>query len=73
MMTIIVKGGWHNFALDEKNLNIVSVYPNATQKYAMLYRVGTASNPNNKCIVEIWEYGFKQLTTKDVECTVYYI
>ena len=70
-MTIIVEGGWHTFAVDGTNLNIVSVYPNAVQKYAMLYRVGTASDYNY--IVEIWEYGFKQLTTKDVECTVYYI
>ena len=71
MMTIIAKGGMHTFAVDGKNLNIVSVYPNAVQKYAMLYRVGTASD--YACIIEIWEYGFKQLTTTDVECTAYYI
>lgn len=71
MMTIIAKGGWHTFALDGTNLNIVSVYPNVGQKYAMLYRMGTASDYN--CLVEIWEYGFKQQTTTDVECTAYYI
>ena len=70
-MIIIAKGGWHTFALDGTNLNIVSVYPNAVQKYAMLYRMGTASDYN--CLVEIWEYGFKQQTTTDVECTAYYI
>lgn len=70
-MIIIAKGGWHTFALDGTNLNIVSVYPNAVQKYAMLYRIGTASD--YKCLVEIWEYGFKQQTTTDVECTAYYI
>ena len=42
------------------------------KKYAMLYSVGTASS-DHTCIVEIWEYGFKQLTKTDVECTVYYI
>lgn len=72
MMTIIAKGGMHTFALDGTNLNIVSVYPNVVQKYAMLYSIGTASS-DHTCIVEIWEYGFKQLTTTDVECTVYYI
>ena len=71
MMTIIVEGGWHTFAVDGTNLNIVSVYPNAVQKYAMLYREGTSSDYN--CLVEIWEYGFKQLSTTDVECTTYYI
>ena len=71
MMTIIVEGGWHTFAVDGTNLNIVSVYPNAVQKYAMLYRVGTASDYNY--IVEIWEWGFKQLTKTDVECIAYYI
>ena len=71
MMTIIAKGGMHTFALDGTNLNIVSVYPNVVQKYAMLYRAGTASDYN--CLVEIWEYGFKQLSTTDVECTTYYI
>ena len=71
MMTIIAKGGWHTFAVDGTNLNIVSVYPNAVQKYAMLYRVGTASDYNY--IVEIWEWGFKQLTKTDVECIAYYI
>lgn len=71
MMTIIVEGGFHTFALDGTNLNIVSVYPNAVQKYAILYRVGTASD--YACIVEIWEYGFKQLATTDVECTTYYV
>ena len=70
-MTIIVEGGWHTFAVDGTNLNIVSVYPNAVQKYAMLYRVGTASDYNY--IVEIWEWGFKQLTKTDVECIAYYI
>ena len=72
MMTIIAKGGMHTFALDGKNLNIVSVYPNAVQKYAMLYSIGTASS-DHTCIVEIWEYGFTQLATTDVECTAYYI
>ena len=71
MMTIIAKGGMHTFAVDGKNLNIVSVYLNAVQKYAMLYRVGTASDYNY--IVEIWEWGFKQLTKTDVECIAYYI
>ena len=70
-MTIIVEEGWHTFAVDGTNLNIVSVYPNTVQKYAMLYRVGTASDYS--CTVEIWEYGFKQLSTTDVECIVYYI
>lgn len=72
MMTIIAKEGWHTFAVDRTNLNIVSVYPNVVQKYAMLYSVCTASS-DHICIVEIWEYGFKQLTTTDVECTAYYI
>ncbi len=72
MMTIIAKGGMHTFALDGKNLNIVSVYPNVVQKYAMLYSVGTASS-DHTCIVEIWEFGFTQLTKTDVECTAYYI
>ena len=71
-MTIIAKGGMHTFALDGKNLNIVSVYPNVVQKYAMLYSVGTASS-DHTCIVEIWEFGFTQLTKTDVECTAYYI
>ena len=71
-MTIIVEEGWHTFAVDGTNLNIVSVYPNVVQKYAMLYSVGTASS-DHTCIIEIWEYGFKQLTTTDVECTAYYI
>lgn len=70
-MTIIVKEGWHTFAVDGTNLKIVSVYPNVVQKYAMLYSVCTASD--HICIVEIWEYGFEQLARTDVECTVYYI
>ena len=71
-MTIIAEGGWHTFALDGKNLNIISVYPNIVQKYAMLYRSNTSSS-EYICIIEIWEYGFEKRTTTDVECTVYYI
>ena len=71
-MTIIVEEGWHTFAVDGTNLNIVSVYPNVVQKYAMLYSVGTASS-DHTCIVEICEYGSKPLTRTDVECTAYYI
>ena len=70
-MTIIAKDGWHTFALDGTNLNIVAVHPNVAQKYALLYRAGTASE--YACIIEIWEYGFEKKATTDVECTVYYL
>lgn len=71
-MTIIAKEGWHTFSLDGTNLNIISVYPNVVQKYAMLYRANISSS-EHVCIIEIWEYGFEKRTTTDVECTVYYI
>lgn len=71
-MTIIVEEGWHTFAVDGTNLNIVSVCPNAVQKYVFLYKT-KFSNGNYTCIVEIWEFGFTQLTKTNVECTVYYI
>ena len=70
-MTIIAEGGFHTFALNGTNLNIVAVYPNVVQKYAMLYRTNTTSG--HICLIEIWEYGFDKRTTTDVECTVYYI
>lgn len=70
-MTIIVKDGWHTFAVDGTNLNIISVYPNVVQKYALLYRLNNLSE--HICMVEIWEYGFEKKTTIDVECTVYYL
>ena len=71
-MTIIAKDGWHTFALDGTNLNIISVYPNVVQKYAMLYRTNVSSG-EHVCIIEIWEYGFEKKATTDVECTVYYL
>lgn len=70
-MTIIAKEGWHTFALDGTNLNVVSVYPNVVQKYAMIYRLNNKSG--HVCLIEIWEYGFEKKATEDVECTVYYL
>ena len=71
-MTIIVEEGWHTFAVDGTNLNIVSAVSNIIQRYVFLYKT-KFSNENYAYCLEIYKYGFQELETDNVECTVYYL
>lgn len=71
-MIIVVQGGWHTFAVDGTNLNIISAVSNIVQRYVFLYKT-EFSNGNYAYILEIYRYGFQELESKDVECTVYYL
>lgn len=71
-MIITVQGGWHTFAVDGTNLNIISVAPNIVQRYALLY-MAKSSDDNYTYCVEIYKYGFQEYEKADVECTVYYL
>lgn len=71
-MIIVVQNGWHSFAVDGTNLNIISAVSNIGQRYAFLYSIRSSDNDYVYCL-EIYKYGFSQQETKDTECTVYYL
>lgn len=71
-MIIVVQGGWYTFNVDGTNLNIISAVSNIVSIYVFLYRT-TFSNGNYAYCLEIYRYGFQELETDNVECTVYYL
>lgn len=71
-MIIIVQNGWHTFAVNGTNLNIISAVSNIVQRYVLLYMAKSSDESYAYCI-ELYKYGFSQKETKDTECTVYYL
>ena len=71
-MIIVVQGGWHTFNVNGTNLNIISAVSNIVSRYVFLYRAAF-SNGNYAYCLEIYKYGFQELETDNVECTVYYL